>query len=106
MATLPQIPWEPTLRKTGEIINAPENISHTEHQHLQREENLEKKPQQKENLGLAPTNAEACKSTTKHNPPLVFGEQLFMQSCYLGTEKSPFLKPQLSFSLLAQLCAP
>lgn len=72
---------------------------------MQTGENLEKKPQQKENLRLAPcagfdtpTNAEASKSTTKHNPPSVFGEQLFMQFCYLGTEKGPFLKPQLSFS--------
>lgn len=72
-------------------------ISHAENQHLfrclgvQRRENLGKKPQQKENL--RPTNAEACKSTMKQNPPSVFGEQLFMQSCYLGTEKSPFLSP-------------
>lgn len=94
-------------------MNIPESIFHAENQHLfrclgvQREENLEKKSQQKENLRLASTNAEACKSTTKHNPPLVFGEQIFMQFCYLGTEKSPFLKPQPSFSsLLAQLCAP
>lgn len=104
MVTLPQIPRELSPRKTGAIINAPESISHAENHHLfrclgvQRGENLEKKPQQKENLRLAPTNAEASMSTMRHSSPSVFGEQLFMQFCYLGTEKGPFLNPQLSFS--------
>lgn len=84
MVMFPQVPWETAPKKTETIINGPESISHAENHHLfrcyrvQTGENLEKKPQQKENLRLAPTNAEASKSTTKHNPPLVPAEQLFL----------------------------